>query len=277
MNQNFSKNKDTSGVATGFWLQAGVLLLLPKCHKVAVRVRPTRLPVTCNPTCPEETLLNSPGYRRWQTLQGPERGEVEKSWVAYSSLAVSDVLRSRKGGLVCKACQWFVWFVAGFFNFDRRDTFSSEASELLAAGTCDLTWLPEQPTVAHVDFFALPWGMARRVLRMIFGIFWTFDDPNQLRWGLETMSNSLHVIWIGQSPDGQPLKFRDNHKLLSFWNETSCSSRPEAGKWLDWVLTSQVPRPTLHQFRVADVEGPRKVRVFSDRKDPQNTLFCRQT
>ena len=56
MNKNFSNGKDTSEVATGFWLQAGVLLLLSKCHKVAVRVRPTRLPVTCNPTCPEETL-----------------------------------------------------------------------------------------------------------------------------------------------------------------------------------------------------------------------------
>ena len=153
MNQNFSKNKDTSGVATGFWLQAGVLLLLPKCHKVAVRVRPTRLPVTCNPTCPEETLLNSPGYRRWQTLQGPERGEVEKSWVAYSSLAVSDVLRSRKGGLVCKACQWFVWFVAGFsccYNKVRQDTLTSEATS--SGPEARETW----PKTAHVGLFALP-------------------------------------------------------------------------------------------------------------------------
>ena len=146
------------------------------------------------------------GSKPYRGLSG---GEVEKSWIASSTLAVSNVLRSRKGGLVCKACQWFVWFVAGFssgLNNDRWDTLSSEASS--SGPQARATWPDSlKPTPAHVFFSALNW----RVLRLILGIFW---------------NNSLHVIQIGQSPDGQTCKFRVNHKLLSFWNETASISRP---------------------------------------------------
>ena len=85
----------------------------------------------------------------------PEKGRIGKSWVASSCLAVSDLLRSRKGRLVCKACQWFVWFVAGFSCcYNNSETKIRCSVRLPAPGPeARLTWLdlkpnPWMPTVA---------------------------------------------------------------------------------------------------------------------------------
>ena len=164
IDRGLNKKQESSEVASE--LDGGVVLQ-PKCQKVAVRVRPTRLTVALSPTSPKDQSYfpwnwwYSPGDMQFKR---PEKGRIGKSWVASSCLAVSDLLRSRKGRLVCKACQWFVWFVAGFSCcYNNSETKIRCSVRLPAPGPeARLTWLdlkpnPWMPTVAASVAAILYW------------------------------------------------------------------------------------------------------------------------